>query len=586
MTTRSERLNRLVVRDPCATSWDAMDGEGARRFCSECGRHVVDFAQLDPAAIHAHLEASRGRLCARLTRRAGQLVVAPPAPRIEPERPIERRRAPALAATLVSAWLVAGARGEAAEARPAEAAARGDGSESGEREPSRREAAAPAAGAGLRGRVVVAGADPLPGSTVIARAELDGREHVTTAHQDGSFAFAGLPPGLYEIEGEVEGYDVEPRGGIKLVYSEQIEVEVEAVAPESQTVTSGVTVAVAQPMRQVFADSELVAVAVAGASRIVELDGGVARVITELRPETIVKGAPSERRIGFLHFAYVDEGADPSAALAELAPGTRVLAFLEPASDGNVAGSARRVYQAVDHASIKRLGEPDLTAYVRRLEALRRLERRAARLGERDPAAIVDWLVETAEDPLTRGEALDELSPILDALAEQAESSSTSVEGMAEALVDVLRRFRDEGGRLSAEPPLPLLGAFVDDGHRRRLTSALESTRGLMASDRDLFGLVFRWDAAAALDWLAARLPGELPDAEEEDVFWWLWGLAEELGYPALATAFEEAYGREEEVAGLSPDDDSEETDRLRQQKLAGMRRELRQRFAEALATR
>lgn len=100
----------LETRNPCSVPWDSMQGEGHSRFCSECQCPVFDFAQMEPRAVKARLEASRGELCARITRKNGQIqmLAPPPAPRRNPER------APALAAGLMGAWLTVASAAQAA----------------------------------------------------------------------------------------------------------------------------------------------------------------------------------------------------------------------------------------------------------------------------------------------------------------------------------------------------------------------------------------------------------------------------------------------------------------------------------------
>src|SRR5258706_15406578 len=114
MTTRSERLNRLMIGVECKTSWEGMEGDGPRRFCHECRRPVYDLAQMTPRQIQGHLEASRGNLCGRLTRAAGRLVMAAEPPVPQPEPSWVRRRASAVAARPGAARR----RARAGEARP------------------------------------------------------------------------------------------------------------------------------------------------------------------------------------------------------------------------------------------------------------------------------------------------------------------------------------------------------------------------------------------------------------------------------------------------------------------------------------
>src|SRR6185503_8650094 len=114
-------------------SWEEMAGDERRRHCAACRRDVLDVAQLSPREIAAHLQASRGDLCGRATRRGDRLVMAPA---IEPVAPAARgpqRRAPALAATLIGAWLAASSAGAEADAAPPAAVA--DGHETAGRAP-------------------------------------------------------------------------------------------------------------------------------------------------------------------------------------------------------------------------------------------------------------------------------------------------------------------------------------------------------------------------------------------------------------------------------------------------------------------
>src|SRR5688500_18548822 len=137
ITTRSERLNRLVIGSPCTTSWETMDGAGARRFCAECQREVYDFTQVSAAGIHGELHARRGSMCARMTRQGGRLVTAPAFEPPPAATLLPRRRPSAVAATLMTAWLAA-ASAPAQRSAPAAAAvdtSAGEGDGERERQP-------------------------------------------------------------------------------------------------------------------------------------------------------------------------------------------------------------------------------------------------------------------------------------------------------------------------------------------------------------------------------------------------------------------------------------------------------------------
>ncbi|HEV8240489.1 MAG TPA: carboxypeptidase-like regulatory domain-containing protein [Thermoanaerobaculia bacterium] len=588
MANRREALDRLRTSFECDAAWEEMAGDGCRRHCAACRRDVLDFAQLAPRAIRAHLQASGGRMCARLTRRDGRLVVAPA---IEPASaaPGERRRAPVLAATLVTAWLTAsaGAQPEPSAQAMGPAVRDADERQPATPPPARSNAAAATAsptarataGATLFGRLAEE-SGPLPGAMVTARNTLDRREHVAMTGYDGGFVFDDLPSGVYDVEAVLGGFAIEQRTGIALQAGERRETNLTAKSI-GDIVTAGAIVQVAEPLRSAFEQSALVVVAVAGPSTVLAHDSFMAQVVTQLRVETVLKGAPEIRRAGYRHAEYAH--SDPEiVATRALAPGTRVLAFL--VRDGEDSGDAD-VYEAVDFDGIRRLDGAELTAYLRRLEALIRLDNRAARLGESDPADIVEWLVGTVENPYTRGEAVGELANALGSIDEQATKSGTSVAAVAADLLDALDRFHAEGGRLSPEPPSMLLGAFVGEIERQRLTDALLATTGFSQGDRDLFELVRRWDQAAALDWLAPQLDGSLRPEDEDGVYWWLVNLADEIDHPVVRATVDAVVARVQEIEDLWPDDESEETQALRAEKVKVAQPDLRHELAAALAT-
>ncbi len=96
-----------------------MTGDESRRHCAQCDRSVFNFASMTEREIAARLEATRGRLCGRITRgKDGRLVVleAPFEP-MAPAGPSGARPLP-LAATLVTAML--GIASAGAQTSPAE----------------------------------------------------------------------------------------------------------------------------------------------------------------------------------------------------------------------------------------------------------------------------------------------------------------------------------------------------------------------------------------------------------------------------------------------------------------------------------
>lgn len=587
MANSSETLNRLVIGSECRTTWEQMTGDGVRRFCAECEREVFDFAQMSPTQIRAHLQASRGQLCARLTRQDGRLVTArepalpPPAP------PFGPRYVPALTAGLVAACLGAGAgMARAAEPAPSAAAAAASAIDSPavqaapEPAPARQETAASGAIAGrLRGRVT-AGGRPLEGVTVVARSRLDGEESSALTGADGAFTISRLRTGMYEVEGTREGFAIGVQT-VTLQAGEQRQAELLA-EPQDGTATLGVISVSAVPLRQEFDASDLVVVAVVGPSAVV--GGEVVEVSTALHVETFIKGTAARGDVPYRHSEQGTRQGEPGPWRAELAPGTRVLALLTPAR-AELADRGKPAFETAPGSDPRRLGDAEGDAYVSRLEALARLERQFARRGERDPGDLMEWLVATAEDPSTRREATGELQAALDALTGFAAAGGLPADLAGEHLKVLLERFHADGGTLRSEPPAELLGAFLTAEHRKRLTAALRATERLDNADRDLFVLVLRWDEKAAREWLLRQLRTTPRPGAEVERPWLFVNLADDLEDDALRQIAAAGIDRQREIADRwPPDDPAQETRTMYLEKLAALDADLRRDFAAALA--
>jgi hypothetical protein len=595
MTTRSDKLNRLVVGSECGSSWDEMEGTASRRFCAECQREVLDFAQMSPREIQAHLEASGSRLCARITRNEDRLVVFDAVERSEPSPPWARRRASPIAATLVTAWLGIGA----AEAQAAGSAPPAIGSPLEGKDPAtgpgERPGAKPlrpalnqpsrAVVTRLHGRVAVKDGHPLAGVTVVARNALDGREHTTRAGDDGSFSFAPLAAGLYELKGSLTRFEIDTRKGISVHPGDDRSVDLTATAvAATRTVTMGATTLAAEPLRTLFGESELIVAARTGRSVVRSRTDGLAKVATELSIDSTFKGKLTGRKVTLYHSKYLQGAAEGTDPTQDFAPGTQVLAFLKTSSETEGLLGAP-VFESADYDfGVKRLGAAGLAAYRGRLDALARLQHKDERRGEIDPAGRMEWLVATAEDPLTRGEATGEISYAVESLKERAGQQGTTADLAAQDLLAVLDELRAGGGRASEEPLPEILGASMTEAQRARLTAALRASKRFDDADLDLFRIVLKWDQEAAKAWLVRELRTVQPDPGDRSDTWRLDSLAWAFDNEELKAVTSAAGEQEREIEKRWSDDNSELTATLRQKELAAVHEELRRRFVEILA--
>ena len=510
MSAREKGLDRLRIASPCASPWEAMRGDGRRRFCAECERHVYDFAQLTAREAAGLVEATGGALCALLTRDgAGRLVTLPPPEPLAspPAIPLAIRRSTPLAAAAVAALLgLAGAAsaGSAREAPPA-AASRpalepGEGKAPAETPPRR----AGEAGGSLAGTLASDGGAPIPDAEVEVRGELDGRQRTARTDEQGNFSFTALPAGIYSLAASARGYHLAREENVLLRAGETGRVALTAPDSTWRQAVSGAPAGIAMggaialvedPLRRLYDGAGMVALGTAGKSTVVKQGEYTWEMRTDLAVSSVVKGETNERVIAVFHDQM--PGEEPDGRWRQ---GNRVLVFLDPreAEDGRgLAG-----YTVHTPWGFRELAETELAAYGRRLAALGRAERR----GAARPEDLAEWLVATAEEPATRGDAVRELGPALAELERQAEQHGTPVERYAADLRAVLADFLDAGGRPAGDADPAVLGAFLTAAHRERLTAALLGTARVTHPDLDLYEVVERWHDGRVEAWLVDRV--------------------------------------------------------------------------------
>ena len=491
MTTRKDTLQRLQVASPCQTAWEAMDGDARRRFCLQCNKHVHDFAQLTPREIAGLLRASRGHVCARLTHDGeGRLVTLPPARRTvqQPASWPLQQVAAAVVSLLGLGSAACADRASALSAEAQEAAALEPGAD---RKPGRPHQAGGTRGT-LQGALTRETGEPIAEAQVHILNLFDHASDVAHTGADGAFAFTGLRPGIYRIDASYRWQAaVEPLYVVLLSGEErQLGLAVPAAtwdaisAEGSGGTTIGVLAMVAQPLRHVYDESALVVVATAGRTvPVASEDEWDRQVRTELVIADVLKGETGERMLRVVHGAH-----------EELQAGQTVLAFLVPNEE---AGRDVDAYNLADHGfGLKQLSATDLEAYGERIAALAPLTRD----GAPDPADLIEWLVATAEDPATRGEAVGELDHAVRTLGQGANLTAQDIRA---ALDDFLAA----GGTPASETEPAVLAAFLTEAHKRRLTRALLATERLAESDLELHDMVRPWsDGDRLLDWLIERV--------------------------------------------------------------------------------
>jgi hypothetical protein len=240
------------------------------------------------------------------------------------------------------------------------------------------------------------------------------------------------------------------------------------------------------------------------------------------------------------------------------------------------------VYELADyHFGLKVLPAAELEAYGERLTALARLLRH----GDPHPAGVTEWLVATAEEPLTRREATGELLGALSALAMLAEKRGTTTEQAAEDLRAVADRFVADGGSFGSDAEPALAAAFLTEAQQERLSEAFQATPRLTEADLELFAVVQPWAGDAAVAALIRKFQAAEPsedgfDRQVMDL------LVTELDDAELKALLEEANAEIEGHWSAMPQELTEEDEKLLEEKSAATEKELRRRFVRALGGR
>jgi hypothetical protein len=551
MGKRHDFLDRLWTGELCAESWDGMAGGDSCRFCSRCRRNVFDFARMTPGQIAARLAASRGKVCARLTRSGGKLLTLP-AVRPAPARRRKAGKRSPFAAALLGAFLGAGA-AAAQPAMPAPAAGApaldAEAAVDAARPAKRGQERHSPQDAVLSGHLVNQGTRALAGAEVILREVASGRERLATTGADGGFLFERLPAGLYDLDAEIDGYVAESVRNLLLEAGKTRQADLSIYLAE-ETFTTGVTISDDRSLRQRFEESDLAVIAVVEGSEVLGVEAEIVAIVTRLRILNRFKGEQSLRRVSYLHWEPVsslDQDAEDGTAV--LFPGEELLAFLRHSEDEDAAG--KNYYQEVGFdGSIRRLSGAERASYLRQLEELAELGRAARKCGKVDPSAVVDWLVATAEDPFTRGDAALELAQALDALEKLADSEGRQSAALAR---DLLAAADDAGPTVGENGDglrLVFLGAALTPLHQHRLEAALAAAEKAGSAELLLYQLVRGWNPSAADSWLAVALRGDGEIAGDTfEAYLWLRDLAAELGTDQAAAFADSADERWDALA-------------------------------------
>ncbi|MBS1788730.1 MAG: carboxypeptidase regulatory-like domain-containing protein [Acidobacteria bacterium] len=511
MSARKSKLDQLNVAKPCSASWEEMTGNRQKRFCSECSKHVFDFSRMTRQQIEAVTAVHQGNLCARITRREdGSMVTVEPSLPISPNRRLHSPMLNAAVATILSLSVPAAAQPVAMQ--QVQIAAQSQ-------DQKKKNDGAPEVGgvASISGTVV----DPQQAVIVNAVVKLlapNATPLVTRSSDEGTFHFTGVNPGVFTLMVESPGFrpsiltDVRLMAGIETPVMVTLDVNVAVT-------TGGVMISMPPSLLKLVQESELIAIATVGKSRVAQTEEESRQLQTALTISSVLKGDARQRVIPLYHWVS-DATGD------ELKPGDQLLVFLDRRKsddDKPIDG-----FEANDWSrSIRKLDDSALSAYQQRIEELNSI------LANEPPnnTELIEWMVRCIENPATRWDGVFELGKNLDALKEldktaQGKAPTNPLQQLITAIANQKAKetqpevAEEQEATENEEDDAPgNIASLLSPEQKARVTNALFSIETLSSQDMQLVELVKGWKEARLAPYLAAQLTKvavEAPPIAEE----------------------------------------------------------------------
>lgn len=406
MTKKRNKLDRIQIPKPCSVGWQEMSGDDQIRFCNECNKRVYNLSAMTRRQAEAMLEASRGKLCARITRREDGSTVVASDPILAPTKLHHIRRASPIASAVVSAMMAVSpaiaAQTPSSANQPASVFLQ-DGQKRPGAQPQETTSA-------LSGSVLDPQGAVIMNATVTLVNQNTGDMRGAMLKDDGTFQFDMLKPGSYSLKIEASGF-VSAQTNINLQQNQQQSVNVPMQVLRYESMGGAVVVSRAQPLRTLYKESDLIVVATAGKSVKVESDRENSLMKTALQVFSTHKGKAKKSVVYVYHWDYRDGDGT-------FASDQKQLVFLKHSKEGK---GGKDGYEIDDIGyGVKKLSDADLTIYMQRIAEQAKIMQAA----KPDDAQIVEWLVRCAEEKATRFEGLAELSESFRQLRYQDEAKN------------------------------------------------------------------------------------------------------------------------------------------------------------------
>lgn len=497
MSARKSKLDQLNVAQPCSASWEEMTGNHQKRFCSECSKHVFDFTQMTRQQIEAVTAIHQGNLCARITRREdGSMVMAEPSLPVYPSRRLNSPMLNAAVATVLSLSVPVAAQPVTIQQGGVVAP-----SQDKQKDKDKSEAGGVSS---VSGTV----ADPAGAmvSNATVRLVAPNAEPLTRRSSDeGAFQFTGVAPGVYTLITEAPGFRASILSDVRLISAMDTPVTVNLEVNMAVS-SGGVVISMPPSLIKLYQESELIAIATVGKSKIAQTEEESRQMQTALTISSVLKGDARQRVIPLYHWVSDETGN-------ELKPGDRLLVFLDRRKsddDKPIDG-----FEANDWSrSIRKLDDSGLSAYQQRIEELNSI------LANEPPnnSELIEWMVRCIENPATRWDGVYELGKNLDALKDldKTAQSKNSPDSLRQLLTTIANQKgepakpepaeSEEAAEDEKDDAPDNIASLLSQEQKARVTNALFSIETLSSQDLQLIELVRDWKDARLAPYLAAQL--------------------------------------------------------------------------------
>ena len=482
MSKKPSYFDRMFIANPCPADWNKMTGNDQMRYCSECNKHVYNLSKMTRDKAEALVARFEGRLCARFERGGDGTIVTEE--KTSGIQLISRRASPVASAVVTVILSLSGSAVAATSSQPGNTVP--IHAYANAKQPQSSDASATLSGVVLDSSEAV-----IVGAGVMLRDEITGEIRRTASSDEGSFSFTSLADGNYTLNVVADGFLPFQSDSLTLKSGETTQINPTMQVGEA-FVMGEVVGPPAQPLRLLYAESDLIVTARVGKSVPIKKEDEGKFMKTALDVSATIKGERKQSTVYVYHWAWGDDKNFPGGYTT----GDKLLVFLRRSEE-------YKGYETVSpYYGVKNLPDADLHTYIQRIEELAAISRQA----KPDATAIVEWLVRCAEQPATRWEGAYELTQNAKRVNDDVRAADNTNEVSIEAVEPGIQSGKQSPATANEEDGHNNFGALLTDKQKDQLKAALFKTTEIKQSDMPLIQLVRSWKDKQLVPYLVWQL--------------------------------------------------------------------------------